>query len=146
MVDLVGIEPTTSSMPWRPQLYIQQLTSGSGNCQFLVSTCRNAVPKRILGWTLGSPAPLSRCLWQESASQSRTVPHSYKSVELGWCREPGLFPTPHVFSSTYKLERLDLIKELNLMLALSQGRWARLLLIILNFRFGSGTFRLTSTH
>src|SRR5882724_4928596 len=97
MVDLVGIEPTTSSMPWRPQLYIQQLTSGSGNCQFLVSTCRNAVPKRILGWTLGSPAPLSRCLWQESASQSRTVPHSYKSVELGWCREPGRSQRPTCF-------------------------------------------------
>jgi len=32
-------------------------------------------------------------------------------------------PNAHVFSSTYKLERLDLIKELNLMLALSQGRW-----------------------
>src|SRR5258708_2993435 len=48
-----------------------------------------------------------------------------------WCRERGVFPTPHVFSSTYKLERLDLIKELNLMLTLSQGRWARFLLIIL---------------
>src|SRR6266404_1785041 len=39
--------------------------------------------------------------------------HDSEDVAYGWCREGGLFPTPHVFSSTYKSQRVKRVARMH---------------------------------
>ena len=66
LVDLIGIEPMTSSMPW-DSLHFQRLTAEYGDCQTTVSTCKDVQANFDLGFALGFIIMLlekSQCVWR----------------------------------------------------------------------------------
>src|SRR5882724_2984222 len=79
---------------------LQQLTSGSGNCQLLGSTCKNAVAQRILGWALaGLRHYRNVCteasaddLWQHRARMISQAASLF--TDDGSCRVTGLCQPP----------------------------------------------------